>query len=107
MGGETAQDVQNALDNLVIIDLNDESILNAYVDVSKACRQHPGGARVLSSNDLWIAATARAAGARLITTDKDFLPLHPQVCFVHYVDQEAFSSGSGQGNGTESREVLD
>jgi tRNA(fMet)-specific endonuclease VapC len=33
--------------------------------------------RTLGHNDLWIAATAAATGAHLITTDTDFDPLHP------------------------------
>lgn len=33
--------------------------------------------RTLGHNDLWIAATAAAAGAHLVTTDGDFDPLHP------------------------------
>ena len=34
--------------------------------------------RTLGHNDLWIAATAAATGAHLITTDGDFDPLYPQ-----------------------------
>jgi len=45
-----------------------------------------GGARILSKNDLWIAATTKAASAVLVTTDKDFLCLHPEPCAVHYID---------------------
>lgn len=30
----------------------------------------------LGDNDVWIAATAAAAGAILLTSDKDFDPLH-------------------------------
>jgi predicted nucleic acid-binding protein len=45
-----------------------------------------GGARTLSKNDLWIAATAMAAKAAIVTSDKDFLFLNPDPCLVHYVD---------------------
>jgi len=56
------------------------------VEVDRACRKAKGGARILSKNDMWIAATAKAAGATLLTTDKDFLILHPRPCLVQYVD---------------------
>lgn len=34
--------------------------------------------RTLGKNDLWIAATAAMTGAVLLTTDKDFDPLHQE-----------------------------
>lgn len=74
------------LETLVILDINDQSIFEAYVEVDRACRKAKGGARILSKNDLWIAATAKAANAVLLTTDKDFLVLHPEPCPVQYVD---------------------
>ena len=36
----------------------------------------PKPAKPMSKNDLWIAATAHASGAVLVTTDKDFDHLH-------------------------------
>jgi tRNA(fMet)-specific endonuclease VapC len=78
--------LKKVLGTLVVLDISHESVLEAYVAVDRACRQAKGGARVLSKNDLWIAATARAASAVLVTTDKDFLCLHPDQCLVHYVD---------------------
>lgn len=38
---------------------------------------HPEGARNMGKNDLWIAASAKAAGATLLTTDGDFDHLIP------------------------------
>ncbi len=35
--------------------------------------------RKMGNNDAWIAATAAAAGAHLLTTDKDFDHLHPDL----------------------------
>jgi tRNA(fMet)-specific endonuclease VapC len=78
--------LREMLGDLVTIDLNDPSIIDAYVAVDAKCQSHPKGARHLSSNDMWIAATAKAAGAILLTTDNDFLHLNPDVCAVHYVD---------------------
>ncbi len=36
----------------------------------------PKPARSMGKNDLWIAATAHASGAVLVTTDRDFDHLH-------------------------------
>lgn len=74
------------LNTLVILDINHDSVLEAYVEVDRACRRARGGARTLSKNDLWIAATAKAANAVILTSDKDFLCLHPEPCTVHFVD---------------------
>jgi predicted nucleic acid-binding protein len=82
--------LKKVLATLVILDINHESVLDGYVEVDRACRNAIGGARVLSKNDLWIAATTKAAGAVLVTTDKDFLCLHPEPCPVHYVDSAGF-----------------
>jgi tRNA(fMet)-specific endonuclease VapC len=85
--GEGKREFLNkVLATLVILDINHESVLDAYVEVDRACRKAKGGARILSKNDLWIAATTKAAGAVLVTTDKDFLFLHPEPCPVHYID---------------------
>lgn len=48
--------------------------------------EHPDGARNMGKNDLWIAACAKAAGATLLTTDKDFSHLSAQLLEVEYVD---------------------
>lgn len=77
------------LDSLVTVDLDDQAILDAYVEVSRACQTVRKGARVLGDNDLWIASTTKAAYAVLLTTDRDFLHLHPDHCLVHWIDPES------------------
>ena len=77
------------LDSIVTMDLNDPAILDGYVAVDQANLRVQKGARVLSNNDMWIAATTRAAGAVLLTTDRDFLHLNPRVCAVEYVDPQS------------------
>ena len=62
---------------ILIVDdkpLANGSILEKYIKISEFCRAN---GRVLSKNDLWIAASASATQTRLLTTDKDFLPLDP------------------------------
>ena len=78
-------------------DINHPVILRRYAEID-AYRQngHPErplpqgrSAFALGDNDLWIAATATAMGAVLITTDKDFTPLHDVFLKVIYVDPKA------------------
>ena len=40
----------------------------------------------MGKNDLWIAATAKATGATLLTTDKDFDHLYPGQINRIYID---------------------
>lgn len=69
--------LSNALDNLVVVDINHPSVLDAYVELDLVSQNHPDGARNMGKNDLWIAACAKAAGATLLTTDNDFTHLIP------------------------------
>ncbi|HTN91787.1 MAG TPA: type II toxin-antitoxin system VapC family toxin [Sorangium sp.] len=61
------------LEQFVPIDINDEAVLDAYAAMH-AFLVRKG--RKLSDNDIWIAACARVTSATLLTTDKDFDPLH-------------------------------
>lgn len=40
----------------------------------------------MGKNDLWIAATALAEGATILTADQDFDHLHPHILTHEYVD---------------------
>src|SRR4051812_701019 len=53
--------LEKVLNTLVILDINHDSVIEAYVVINRACRQATGGSRALSKNDLWIASTAMAA----------------------------------------------
>jgi tRNA(fMet)-specific endonuclease VapC len=75
--------LKKILSNLVTIDINDQSVLEAYVN---ACGVSQKAGRTLSNNDHWIAACAKAADAMLLTTDNDFVHLHPNYCLVTYID---------------------
>lgn len=85
-GQEKREALSVMLDNMVTIDLNDRTVIQAYVDVERASQNLAVGSRILSNNDLWIAACTKAADAILLTTDKDFLHLHPVQCVVTYID---------------------
>ena len=53
---------------LVVVEIGAEAITDAWARFHTFLRTR---GRVVSDNDLWIAATASAAGAVLLTTDKD------------------------------------
>ena len=90
--GEAKRKVlETTLSNLVTIDLHDESIIEAYVEVSGVSQRQPDGARMLSDNDKWIAATSKAAHAVLVMADRDFAHLNPDCCVVHCVDPESWN----------------
>ena len=88
-GPKKREVLREMLNDLTTIDLNDPAIIDAYVAVDQKNLSHPKGARNISSNDKWIAATAKAAAAVLLTTDQDFLHLHPDICIVQYVDPKS------------------
>jgi tRNA(fMet)-specific endonuclease VapC len=50
--------------------------------------------RDLGKNDAWIAAIVSVQRAVLLTTDKDFGHLHPEVVEVEYVDPEQLAAGA-------------
>jgi predicted nucleic acid-binding protein len=62
--------------NVVIVDISKEEVLTTYAEIDDLLRRK---GRPIEQNDIWIAATAVASGAHLLTTDKDFDPLYPQV----------------------------
>jgi predicted nucleic acid-binding protein len=70
----------------VTVNIESEALVEAYVQVDRACRSDRGGSRTLGQNDRRIAATALMSDLPLITTDKDFLPLHERLITVHWID---------------------
>lgn len=84
--------LQNALDNLVTVDINHSDVLDAYVEIDLFSQSHPDGARNMGKNDLWIAACTKASGATLLTTDKDFDHLASGLLSLEYVDPASAKS---------------
>ena len=66
----------------------DPDVITAWADLRHAV---PRG-RVISDNDIWIAATARSRAATVATADKDFLPLAEHVN-VLYLKRRPDSGG--------------
>jgi predicted nucleic acid-binding protein len=53
-GAEKRNALAVALDNLVTLNIESEALVEAYVQVDRACRKSDGGSRTLSQNDMWI-----------------------------------------------------
>jgi tRNA(fMet)-specific endonuclease VapC len=73
-GAAKSQALESLLREFVIVDVNTRPVLERFGEFHSMTRSM---GKTLSHNDLWIAATAAATGAHLITTDNDFDPLHP------------------------------
>lgn len=96
-GGQKRSEMQKVLSEFPTVDLNKDSILDAYalIDVwthgkvvtDTTFPAPPKPAVTMKQNDLWIAATARASKAILLTTDKDFDHLNGICLKCYYVDQ--------------------
>jgi len=79
-GNKKLQLISSLLSKLIIIDINsgDVSLIKSYAEMDAYSKNKLPGRPLGSSsikmgkNDLWIAATAKAANATLITTDTDF-----------------------------------
>jgi tRNA(fMet)-specific endonuclease VapC len=71
---------------LVVVQLDQGSILSKYAEIVHftECLQRP--ARPMGQNDIWIAATAAATGAWLVSADKDFDHLEPTLIRIAHVD---------------------
>lgn len=85
--GETRRNLLvEVLNRFPTVDLDKDSILNSYAALDTWTHgreltdpnrpQPPKPAVSMKQNDMWIAATAVATGAKLVTTDKDFDHLH-------------------------------
>lgn len=85
-GDEKQTALRGLLDNLVAVDISHPRVIDAYVELDLVSRAHPDGARNMGKNDLWIAAAAKAAGATLLTTDRDFDHLIPNHIAGVFID---------------------
>ena len=91
-GESKRQILETVFNEFPPIDINIEPILNHYAQIDAFCQNkldnYPliGSARKMGKNDLWIAASASAINATLITTDKDFDHLDPLFFRVVYIE---------------------
>lgn len=87
-GSQKQQTLRTLLGNLVIVDINSPAVLDGYAQISTHVKTL---GRPMGQNDMWIAATAIATGAVVLTTDTDFDVLHPSHIQREWVDQRAIS----------------
>jgi tRNA(fMet)-specific endonuclease VapC len=76
--------LESLLQDLVVVDISDE-VLEFYAQIDVFLRR---AGKPVQQNDMWIAATATASGAHLLTTDKDFDPLYPAVLDRTWIDPQ-------------------
>lgn len=79
-------ELQKLLGELVIVDINHSSVLSKYAEISHYLESN---GQPIGQNDMWIAATAMAANAWLLTTDKDFDRLTPIYLKREYVNPQS------------------
>ena len=72
-GDEKQAKMLDLVRELVLVDINSEPVLRSYAAIDEYLRQN---GRTIGKNDIWIAATVAATSATLLTTDRDFDPLH-------------------------------
>ncbi len=51
-GTEKRQSLRELLEGWVTMDINNQEVLDAYVELDRVSQDHPDGARALSDNDL-------------------------------------------------------
>jgi predicted nucleic acid-binding protein len=89
-GDDKNKKLEQLLENLVTVDISSNEVLNAYAELDAYSESN---GRRMGKNDLWIAATAKATGAIVLTTDKDFDYFNEQELIdVEWLDPEKFKS---------------
>jgi tRNA(fMet)-specific endonuclease VapC len=82
-GAQRCRRLRDLLGRFISVPLDFAGVIEAYARIST----HTRNAGVpMGDNDLWIAATAHATGARLLTTDKDFDHLVPMFLSRDWID---------------------
>jgi predicted nucleic acid-binding protein len=76
--------LEGLFEDFVIVDISDE-ILELYAQLDTFLVR---AGKAVEQNDIWIAATAIASGAHLLTSDKDFDPLYPAYLDRTWIDPQ-------------------
>jgi tRNA(fMet)-specific endonuclease VapC len=72
-GGAKQDQLRRIVEQLVVVDVRNTAVLEKYSEIHSFMVEH---GHPIGDNDVWIAATAAASGAVLLTADKDFDPMH-------------------------------
>ncbi|HSM50324.1 MAG TPA: type II toxin-antitoxin system VapC family toxin [Thermoanaerobaculia bacterium] len=81
-GEKKIEALRTLISELVVVDIQRAPILDRYAEIDAFCKAN---GFQLGNNDTWIAATAAATGALLLTCDKDFDPLDGRFLRRHLV----------------------
>jgi tRNA(fMet)-specific endonuclease VapC len=73
-GPNKRSSIREIASELVVLDIKSEGVLERYAQISDHCRKGP-----MQQNDMWIAACASVAHAEVLTFDKDFERLIPDM----------------------------
>jgi predicted nucleic acid-binding protein len=93
-GANKQENLDKLLRKIPQQDINHPAIIRQYVEIDAyrhnghPTQKLPNGQSgfAMSDNDIWIAATATALKATLLTTDKDFFPLNGVFLDVIWID---------------------
>lgn len=86
--------VEKIMEDLIVVDVSFNELFDAYAEIEAFCEgKHPQrpvnrSSRILGKNDLWIAATTYVTNSKLLTADKDFLPINGEYFEVIMIDRE-------------------
>ncbi len=83
-GAARMAELTRLLGEVVRLDAGIPEIVDAYADLTVFDLQ---GGHNTKDNDLWIAATAKATNAHLLTCDHDFDWLNPTIITVHLIHE--------------------
>lgn len=72
------------LQDVVVMGISDR-VLETYAEIDTYLVRT---GKPIQQNDIWIAATAIASGAHLLTTNKDFNPLYPAYLDRTWIDPQ-------------------
>ncbi len=81
-GDSKLDSLDKLLAELVRVDAGEPDIVRAYAEIYAA--DHAGGHNT-GQNDMWIAATTKAAGGVMVTCDRDCIWMNPGLVAVEYV----------------------
>jgi tRNA(fMet)-specific endonuclease VapC len=84
-GLEKRKRLEEILNHFVVVQLDLPGIYDAYATIDDFSRR---SGKVVGKNDVWIAATAKVTGARLLTCDKDFDHLEQSYLVRDYIDPD-------------------
>ena len=82
-GDQKRAAMNGMFDSLVTVEIDHPAVEKHYVRIDVLSRKQ---GRTMGKNDLWVAACSAAAGAVLLTADKDFDHLFPGDISGQWVD---------------------